>query len=61
MAETAVAIQASGATGAACGEPGPYRSARNAKVVVFLKAGDNFPLDTDGVTTTWTLVTEEGW
>ena len=60
MAETAVQIQASGQTDATCAEVGPYRSNRNAKVVVFLKAGDRFPLDTDGARTTWTLVDSEG-
>ena len=34
---------------------GPYRSGRNAKVIVFLKKGDKFPVDTDGAKTTWTL------
>ena len=55
MSETARAIIASGATGTTCGTPGPYRSARNARVIIFLKKGDRFPVDSDGAKTTWTL------
>lgn len=55
MSETARPIAASGATGTTCGTTGPYKSGRNAKVIVFLKKGDKFPVDTDGAKTTWTL------
>ena len=55
MSETARPIAASGATGSTCQAAGPYRSARNAKVIVFLKKGDRFPVDSDGASTTWTL------
>lgn len=55
MSETARSIVASGASGATCEAAGPYRSSRNAHVVVFLKKGDKFPVDSDGKSTTWTL------
>jgi hypothetical protein len=55
MSETARPVAANGATGTTCASPGPYRSSRNAKVIVFLKKGDKFPVDTDGAKTTWTL------
>lgn len=60
MAETAITVQASGTTGTICRAAGPYRSSRNAKVVVFLKPGDRLPVDTDGSATTWTLVGAAG-
>jgi hypothetical protein len=53
--QTAKPVEASGTTGTTCQTPGPYRSSRNAKVVVFLRAGDKFPVDSDGAKTTWTL------
>ncbi len=55
MSETARPIASSGATGNICPATGPYRSARNARVIVFVKKGDRFPADTDGARTTWTL------
>ena len=55
MSQTARPVAASGATGATCSATGPYRSTRNAKVVVFVKQGDKFPVDADGAKTTWTL------
>jgi hypothetical protein len=55
MSQTARPVTASGATGTTCQSPGPYRSARNARVIIFLKKGDRFPADTDGANTTWTL------
>ena len=55
MSQTARPVAASGATGTTCQAPGPYRSNRNAKVVVFLRTGDKFPVDSDGTRTTWTL------
>jgi hypothetical protein len=55
MSQTARPVAASGATGMTCQTPGPYRSNRNARVVVFLKKGDRFPVDADGASTTWTL------
>jgi hypothetical protein len=51
-----VTVQASGTTGSTCKVSGPYRSTRNAGIIVFLKAGDKFPVDADGASTTWTLV-----
>jgi hypothetical protein len=53
---TALTISASGTTGATCRITGPYRSSRNARVVIFLKAGSKFPPDTDGANTSWALV-----
>jgi hypothetical protein len=55
MSQTARPVAASGTTGTTCQIPGPYRSGRNARVVVFVKKGDKFPVDTDGASTTWTL------
>ena len=55
MSETARPIVASGATGTTCTTSGPYRSSRNAHVIVFLKRGDKFPVDSDGAKTTWAL------
>jgi hypothetical protein len=55
MSETAITIAASGTTGTTCGATGPYRSSRNAHIVIFLKKGDRFPVDSDGAKTTWTL------
>lgn len=55
MSETARPIGASGASGGTCQATGPYRSSRNARVVVFLKKGDKFPVDSDGAKTSWTL------
>jgi hypothetical protein len=60
MAETATPIQAQGGSGTQCRQSGPYRSSRNAKVVIFVSAGTAFPADTDGKSTTWALVTEQG-
>lgn len=59
MAETGASVQASGRTSATCREAGPYRSSRNAQVIVFLKTGDRFPADTDGAETTWTMGGED--
>jgi hypothetical protein len=56
MAESARLITAQGGTGATCRQSGPYRSSRNAKVVVFVKANTAFPKDADNANTTWTLV-----
>jgi hypothetical protein len=50
------AARASGATGSACTLSGPYRSTRNARVIVFVLAGTKFPPDSDGVSTTWSVV-----
>lgn len=50
------ALQASGKTGGTCKQTGPYRSSRNAKAIVFVRKGHQFPPDTDGAATTWTLV-----
>lgn len=41
-------------TGAVCQAAGPYFSSRNAKVIVFIRAGQPFPPDTDGAKTNWT-------
>jgi hypothetical protein len=56
MPETATAISAQGRTGATCSQSGPYRSNRNARVVIFVRQGSAFPTDADGATTTWVLV-----
>jgi len=50
--------KASGTTGSACSVSGPYRSSRNSGVVVFMRAGSKFPADTDGASTTWSLVSD---
>jgi hypothetical protein len=55
MSQSARPVAATGATGTTCSTPGPYRSNRNARVVVFVKKGDKFPVDADGANTTWTL------
>jgi hypothetical protein len=55
MAETSAAVLATGRTSQTCREAGPYRSSRNAQVVLFLKPGERFPADTDGAETTWTM------
>lgn len=55
MSETSRPIGGNGATGATVPANGPYRSARNARVIIFLKKGSKFPADTDGASTTWTV------
>jgi hypothetical protein len=55
MATTA--LNASGTTGTTCRLSGPYRSSRNARVIVFIPKGQPFPPDTDGAATTWSLIT----
>jgi hypothetical protein len=60
MPESATAISAQGQTGGLCRQSGPYRSSRNARVIVFVRQGATFPSDTDGTGTTWTLVTDSG-
>ena len=59
MAEAAIAIRAEGRTGATCRQSGPYRSSRNAKVIVFVRQGSAFPTDTDGASTNWVLATAD--
>jgi len=56
MSDTSSSVVASGKTGATCQKSGPYQSSRNAKVTVFIKRGQRFPSDSDGASTTWTLV-----
>jgi hypothetical protein len=55
----ATAAKVEGRTGAACRQSGPYRSGRNAKVIVFVRQGATFPPDADGVSTTWVLMSAE--
>jgi hypothetical protein len=50
------AITTSGRTGTVCPKSGPYKSSRNARVTVFVKRGDKFPPDSDGASTTWSIV-----
>jgi hypothetical protein len=57
MAETATPIRATGNSGTTCRQSGPYRSSRNARVVIFVRANTAFPKDADGANTTWALVT----
>ena len=52
------AINASGRTGTTCWQTGPYRSSRNARIIVVVRRGQRFPSDTDGALTTWTLVNQ---
>jgi hypothetical protein len=58
MPESSSPIQANARTGEACRQAGPYRSGGRLPLVVFFKAGDRFPNDTEGRSTGWTLVTE---
>jgi hypothetical protein len=58
MPTSSTAVTGSGRTGGLVPATGPYYSGRNAKVTVLLTRGTRFPADTDGRTTTWTLVTE---
>jgi hypothetical protein len=60
MSETATAISAQGQTGGICQQSGPYRSNRNAQVIVFVRQGATFPTDADGAGTVWALVTDAG-
>jgi hypothetical protein len=60
MPESATAISATGQTGGLCRQSGPYRSTRNARVVIFVRQGSTFPTDADGAGTTWSLVTDSG-
>jgi hypothetical protein len=57
MPESAIAISASGQSGTVCRQSGPYKSSRNARVVIFVRQGTLFPKDADGANTTWSLVT----
>ena len=53
--------RASGKTGTACLETGPYSSADNTRagsVIIFFRKGERFPPDLAGVATTWTLVSD---
>jgi hypothetical protein len=59
MPETATPITAQGTTGANCRQSGPYRSSRNARIVVFVRQGRAFPADADGANTTWVLVSAD--
>jgi hypothetical protein len=59
MTDTSQTIEASGRTGDRCRVTGPYRSSRNARVILFVREGEAFPVDADGSSTTWTLVSEE--
>jgi hypothetical protein len=56
MLESASQISATGRTGTVCPVSGPYQSNRNARVTVFVKRGQRFPADSDGASTTWTIV-----
>jgi hypothetical protein len=60
MSETTTPISAQGTTGATCPQSGPYRSNRNAQVIVFVRQGAAFPSDADGAATVWALVTDSG-
>ena len=53
---SAAEVKASVATGSVCNNSGPYRSSRGSRVTVFVKKGDRFPADTDGQSTTWSMV-----
>lgn len=56
--ETFQAAKASGNSGAVCRVSGPYRSNRNSRIVIFVLAGTNFPVDSDGTATAWSLVSD---
>jgi hypothetical protein len=60
MADTATPVSAQGPTGAICPQSGPYRSNRNAQVVIFMTEGTAFPTDADGAATIWAMVTDSG-
>jgi hypothetical protein len=54
---TATNVTATGQTGGTCQTAGPYKSGRNASIVMFFKKGDKFPVDpVDGRATSWTMV-----
>lgn len=57
-AETFSPSRASGSTGSVCTVSGPYRSERNARVVLFVLANTRFPVDSDGASTSWSLVSD---
>lgn len=48
----------SGSTGAVCSTSGPYTSERNAKVTVVVLKGQQFPPDSDGKKTTWSMTVQ---
>jgi hypothetical protein len=52
------AIIAGGRTGNICRQTGPYRSSRNARIIVVILRGQRFPSDADGAATSWTLVNQ---
>jgi hypothetical protein len=60
MPESATPVSAQGQTGATCAQSGPYRSNRNAKVIIFMRQGTAFPADADGAATTWVMVSDSG-
>jgi hypothetical protein len=55
----AAAATVMGQTGSTCSQSGPYRSNRAAKVVIFVREGTTFPSDSDGLPTTWVLVSAD--
>lgn len=51
---------AAGQTGSTCSRSGPYQSTSKSGLILFIKAGDAFPTDWDGSSTTWVLMTGGG-
>jgi hypothetical protein len=60
MSEQATPVSATGQTGSTCAQSGPYRSNRNARVILFVAQGAVFPTDADGAATTWAMVSDPG-
>jgi hypothetical protein len=56
MAESSSPIQASGRSGDSCRQAGPYRAASRTPLIVFFRAGERFPNDAEGRSTSWTLI-----
>lgn len=56
MAESSTPIQVSGRSGEACRRAGPYRAASRTPLIVFFRAGERFPNDPEGRSTTWSFL-----
>jgi len=50
----------SGQTGARCTRSGPYQSTSKSRLILFIQAGNTFPTDWDGSSTTWVLMSGGG-
>lgn len=59
MPESSAPVAASGRSGESVRQVGPYRSVARIPLIVFFRAGDRFPEDAEGKSTTWALVRDE--